>query len=52
MIENLQSMQTGMLLENFRALCRQIGMATGREQETLSKKADRYEEEILRRVAW
>lgn len=52
-MEDLQNMKTGILLENFRSLCRGIGATRDKtENKRLSDKADLYEEEILRRIAW
>lgn len=52
-MEDLQNMPSGMLVENFRALCRGIGSTTSTaDNKRLSDKADLYEQEILRRMAW
>ncbi len=52
-MDDVQNMKTPLLMENFRALIRGAALATNaNERDRLSMKADLYEEEILRRMAW
>lgn len=52
-MDDVRNMTTGLLVENYRSLCRGIGAThNSSEAASLSRKADLYEEEILRRMAW
>ena len=52
---NVQGMQTGDLLEEFRTALMKVGRQQAGEGEVdvqLTRRADLLEEEILRRMAW
>ena len=52
-MEDIRNMSASLLLENFRALCRGLGATRNPDEvERLAKKADLYEQEIARRMAW
>jgi hypothetical protein len=47
---NLQLMPTGQLVERYRETL--LALGADRTRDVLLKRANRYEEEILRRMAW
>lgn len=47
---NVQAIPTGELMTQYRELMLQLG--ADRTNKTLARKADLFEEEILRRMAW
>lgn len=52
-MDNVQKLSQTLLTDGFRNLCIAIGNATDvDEKNRFSKRADAYEEEILRRLGW
>lgn len=49
-MDNLQEIPSGRLLQEYRDIM--LALGTRRDDATLSRKADLYEQEIARRMSW